>query len=130
MIKTKRCFKTCLMILRLQYEVPGCVKDDRFLSNVVTSVFLKGEGIIRSLAIIKYSLLSKRPLKMSRLLSNLLNFITCFKTHTIKYTECHKKNVLRECGYYGGAVDSIISVFTQLHRSGFNLEYETLRESI
>ena len=28
------------------------------------------------------------------------------------------------------AVNSIISVFTQLHRSGFNSEFETLYESI
>ena len=34
------------------------------------------------------------------------------------------------CGYCGGAVDSIISVFTQLHRSSLNLEFETLYESI
>ena len=34
------------------------------------------------------------------------------------------------CGYCGGAVDSIIPVFTQLHRSGFNLEFETLYESV
>ena len=38
--------------------------------------------------------------------------------------------VPRLCSYCGGAVDSIISVFTQLHRSGFNLEFETLFESI
>ena len=34
------------------------------------------------------------------------------------------------CGYCGGAVDSIISVFTQLHMSGFNLEFETMYESV
>ena len=33
-------------------------------------------------------------------------------------------------GYCGGAVDSVISVLTQLHRQDFNLESETLRESI
>ena len=32
----------------------------------------------------------------------------------------------RLCGYCGAALDSIISVFAQLHRSGFNLEFETL----
>ena len=31
---------------------------------------------------------------------------------------------------FGGAVDSIISVFTQLHRSDFNFEFKTLFESI
>ena len=31
----------------------------------------------------------------------------------------------RLCGYCGGAVDSIISVFTQLHRSSSNLQFET-----
>ena len=36
----------------------------------------------------------------------------------------------RLCGYCGGAIDSIISVITQLDRSGFNLEFETLFESI
>ena len=30
----------------------------------------------------------------------------------------------RLCGYCGGAIDSIISLFTQLHRSGLNLEFE------
>ena len=38
--------------------------------------------------------------------------------------------VARLCGYCGGAVDLIIPVFTQLHRSGFNLELKTLFESI
>ena len=33
-------------------------------------------------------------------------------------------------GYCGGAVDSIISVFTQLHWSGLKLELETLNKSI
>ena len=41
-----------------------------------------------------------------------------------------QKIVPRLCGFCGGAVDSIISVFTQLHRSSFNLEFETLFESI
>ena len=36
----------------------------------------------------------------------------------------------RLCGCCGGAVDSIISVFTQLHRSSFNLEFETSYESM
>ena len=43
---------------------------------------------------------------------------------------CPEIIVARLCGYCGGAVDSIISVFTQLHRSGFNFEFETLNESI
>ena len=33
-------------------------------------------------------------------------------------------------GYFEGVVDSIITIFTQSHRSGFNLEFETLFESI
>ena len=45
-------------------------------------------------------------------------------------TGCPKIIVPCLCGYCGGAVDSIISVFTQLHRSGFNLEFQTLFESI
>ena len=40
------------------------------------------------------------------------------------------KNVTSLCGCCGGAVDLIILVFTQLHRSGFNLEFETLYESV
>ena len=34
------------------------------------------------------------------------------------------------CACCGGDVDSIISVFTQLHRSSFSLEFQTLYESI
>ena len=34
------------------------------------------------------------------------------------------------CGCCGGAVNATISAFSQLHRSGFNLEFETLFESI
>ena len=34
------------------------------------------------------------------------------------------------CDSCGGAVDSITSAFAQLHRSGFNFEFETLLESI
>ena len=41
-----------------------------------------------------------------------------------------QNNGERLCGYCGAAIDSIISVFTQLHRSGFNLEFETLPESM
>ena len=33
-------------------------------------------------------------------------------------------------GYCGGAIDLIITIFTQLHRSAFNLEFETVLESI
>ena len=36
----------------------------------------------------------------------------------------------RLCGYCGEALISVMSTFTQLHRSGFNLEFETLFESI
>ena len=45
-------------------------------------------------------------------------------------TECPEIIVPCLCGYRGGAVDSIISVFTQLHRSGFNLEFEISFESV
>ena len=38
--------------------------------------------------------------------------------------------VPRLCGYCGGAVDSTIAVFTQLHRSSFSLEFGTFLESI
>ena len=38
--------------------------------------------------------------------------------------------VPRLCCCCGGFVDSIIPVFVQLHRSGFNLEFETSYESI
>ena len=34
------------------------------------------------------------------------------------------------CGACGGAVDSVVSVFTQLHISSCNLEFETLFELI
>ena len=42
------------------------------------------------------------------------------------YTGCPKIIVLHLCGYGGGAEDSMISVSTQLHRSSFNLEFDTL----
>ena len=48
----------------------------------------------------------------------------------VAYTRCPKIIVPRLRGYCGGAVDSIISIFIQLHWSGFNLEFETLFESI
>ena len=34
------------------------------------------------------------------------------------------------CGYCGGAVDSVFSLLGQLHSLSFNLEFETLFESI
>ena len=50
----------------------------------------------------------------------------------VRYTStgCHEIIVPRLCGCCEGAVGSIISVFTQLHRPGFNLEVDTLFESI
>ena len=45
-------------------------------------------------------------------------------------TGCPKIVASRLCGYCGGAVVLTISLLTQLHRSGFNLEIETLFESI
>ena len=47
-----------------------------------------------------------------------------------KIYKVSKNNCTRLCGYCGGAANSIISVFTQLHWSGFNLEFENLFESI
>ena len=38
--------------------------------------------------------------------------------------------MLRLCGYCGGVVDTIISAFTQLHTSSFNLEFEISFDSI
>ena len=40
------------------------------------------------------------------------------------------KKVSCLCSCCGGAVDSILSIYVQLHRSGFNLEFETMFESI
>ena len=45
-------------------------------------------------------------------------------------TGCPKIIVPRLCGCCGGAVDSVISVFTQFHSLGFNVECETLCKSI
>ena len=48
-----------------------------------------------------------------------------------KYTRYPKIVVSHLYGYYcGGAVDSVISDFTQLHRLDFNLEFKTFFESI
>ena len=41
-----------------------------------------------------------------------------------------QKIVPRLSGYYGGAVDSNILAFTQLHWVNFDFEFETLFESI
>ena len=46
------------------------------------------------------------------------------------YAGCPKIIVPCLCDDCRGAVDSIMSAFTQLHRSGFNLEFETLFGSI
>ena len=45
-------------------------------------------------------------------------------------TGCLKIIVLRFCGYCEGAVDPVALFVTLLHRSGFNLEFKTLFESI
>ena len=45
--------------------------------------------------------------------------------NVVVHTECPKINVPHLCGYCGGDVDSIIAIFTLLHRSGFNLEFES-----
>ena len=47
-----------------------------------------------------------------------------------EFYKVSQKNVPRLSGYCGGAVDLISSVFTQLHISSFNVEFETLLESI
>ena len=50
-------------------------------------------------------------------------------TFTSKYTM--REGIMPHlCSYCGGAVHSIISFFTQLYRSGFNLDFETVYESI
>ena len=41
-----------------------------------------------------------------------------------------QKIVPRLCGCCAGALDLIMSIFAQLHRSGFNLEFDTLYELI
>ena len=46
------------------------------------------------------------------------------------YLQGVPKNCAILCGYCGAAVDSVILVFTQLHRLSFNLEFETLFELI
>ena len=48
----------------------------------------------------------------------------------LNHCRVSQKLVPHLCGYCGGAVDSIISVFTQLYRSRFSLEFETLFEPI
>ena len=58
-----------------------------------------------------------------------------FVTREVNRVECTRvqgvpQNVPRLCGYCRGAVDSTISVFTRMHRSSFNLEFETSFESI
>ena len=49
---------------------------------------------------------------------------------TLQTYRVSQKIVPQLCGCCKGAVDSIISVLTQLHRPGFNLELDTLFESI
>ena len=51
------------------------------------------------------------------------------KENIDNYTGCPKIIVPCLCGYCGRVVDSSISVFTQLHRSSFNLEKETKAET-
>ena len=43
---------------------------------------------------------------------------------------CPKKSVSHSCGHCGGAVAFIVTVFTCWQLSGFNLEFDTLLESI
>ena len=50
---------------------------------------------------------------------------------TVRLSRDRPKNIvsyLHDC--CGGAVDSIILVFTQMHRPSYNLKFETMRESI
>ena len=59
----------------------------------------------------------------------LCNFLKC-EISEIFSVKCLKKIVPRLYGYCGGAVNSIILVFTQVHRSSFNFDFEILFESI
>ena len=61
---------------------------------------------------------------------NSKNMEQIFKSSLLENKRCPQKFVPHLCGYCGGAVYSIISAFMQLHRSSFNLEFETLLESI
>ena len=59
-----------------------------------------------------------------------LSFAPCGAVSAMLYTGSTKIIVSRLCGCCGGAVHPIISISTDLHRLGFNLEFETLFESI
>ena len=59
------------------------------------------------------------------------NYIKQLILHNkLLHTGCPNKIVACLCGCCGGAVDSIVSVFTQLLRSDFNLDFEFFFESI
>ena len=59
------------------------------------------------------------------------NFIRTPQTNLLsQINRVSEKILLYLCGCCERAVNSIISAFRQLHRSGFNLEFETLFESI
>ena len=62
--------------------------------------------------------------------SNLSEF--CHYAYNISeyQTRCPKNTVRRFSGCCGGAADSIVMVFTQLHWPGLDLEFLTLFESI
>ena len=55
---------------------------------------------------------------------------TSYFEETTRPYRVSQKIVPRSHGCCGGAVDSIISIFAQLHRPSFNLEFETLYEFI
>ena len=48
-----------------------------------------------------------------------------YSIRNLQYIQGVQEIVLRLCGCYGGVVDLIILLFTELRRSGFNLEFGT-----
>ena len=67
-----------------------------------------------------------RRLKVTGFLASLRSCCSVY----LRTTGCLKNIVPRLCGYCGRALNSVFSVFTQLYRSSFNLEFETLFETI
>ena len=53
-----------------------------------------------------------------------------FLCRSLMIRRVSKKIVSRLCDCYGGAVALIVSVCTRLHTSDFNVEFDTLFESI
>ena len=63
-------------------------------------------------------------------LLNVMKLLMSIRMRCFTYARCLRKTVARLIGCYGGAVDSIISVNTQLHWSSYDLEFEISFESI